>query len=176
MSDEQNLHEFLERRAESAVPGEIAAQKRLSEAEADVEIRRWEQQHSEVALEKSHNQESHTRTLQEIEELRRICCEETDRVRQLRIEELSMQQERDPTTVSQLLSQIRALQNKANSLSEERDFHDREAPTALEHLTFLLNPWLFPVPEVPIAAILDCRLMRGIPRVLQETFFEGLPA
>ena len=70
------------------------------------------------------------KTCQEIQELRRICCEETNRVRQLRIDELSIQQERGPTTVCQLLSQIRGLQNKANSLSEERDFHDPETPSS----------------------------------------------
>ena len=36
----------------------------------------------------------------------------------------------DPTTVFQLLSQIRDLQNKANSLSEEKDFHDPETPSS----------------------------------------------
>ena len=50
-------------------------------------------------------QESFARDCQEIEELRRICCEETDRARQLRTDELSMQQERNPTTVSQLTEQ-----------------------------------------------------------------------
>ena len=32
MSDRQNLHDYLERKAESAVRGQIEAQKRLSEA------------------------------------------------------------------------------------------------------------------------------------------------
>ena len=41
-------------------------------------------------------QENHAKDCQEIEELRRICCEETDRARQLRIDELSMHQERNP--------------------------------------------------------------------------------
>ena len=41
-----------------------------------------------------------------IEELRRICCEETDRARQARIDELSMHHERNPETVSQLMAQI----------------------------------------------------------------------
>ena len=36
--------------------------------------------------------ESRTKDCQEIEELRRICCEETNRARQLRIDELSMHQ------------------------------------------------------------------------------------
>ena len=78
-------------------------------------------------------------------------CEETNRVRQLWIDELSVQQERGPTTVSELLSQI-----------------------LLEHLTFLLNLLLFRVQDVYIAAILDCRLIHGILLVRQETFFEGL--
>ena len=47
-----------------------------------------------------------TKDCQEIAELRKICCEETDRARQARIDELSMHQERNPTTVSQLLTQI----------------------------------------------------------------------
>ena len=37
--------------------------------------------------------ENHARDCQEIEELRRICCEETDRARQARIDELSVHQE-----------------------------------------------------------------------------------
>ena len=47
MPDRQNLHDvFLERKAEKAVRGEIAVQKRLSEAEAGLVIRRWEQNNS----------------------------------------------------------------------------------------------------------------------------------
>ena len=53
--------------------------------------------------------ESRARNFQEIEELRGICCEETNRVRQKRIDELFLQQERNPTTVSQLLTQIQDL-------------------------------------------------------------------
>ena len=52
-----------------------------------------------------------------MKELRRICCEETDRARQARIEEyLSLHQERNPTTVGQLLTQIQGFQNKVKSL------------------------------------------------------------
>ena len=64
----------------------------------------------ELELKNRIYQESHTTTSREIEKLRRMCCEETNRVRKLRIEEMSMQQERDPTTLSQLLSQNRDLQ------------------------------------------------------------------
>ena len=66
--------------------------------------------------------ESHARDCQTIEELRRICSEETDRARQLRIDELVMHQERNPTTVSPLLSQIQDLQTKVNS--DVREFCD----------------------------------------------------
>ena len=45
--------------------------------------------------------------------IRRICCEETDRARQARIDELSVHQKRDPTPVSQLLTQNQELLNKS---------------------------------------------------------------
>ena len=38
------------------------------------------------------------------------------------MDELSMQQERNPTTVNQLLTQIQDLQSKVNSLADARDF------------------------------------------------------
>ena len=51
----------------------------------------------------------------------RICCEETDTARQTRVDELSVHQERNLSTLSQLLTQIRDLQNKINSLSDARE-------------------------------------------------------
>ena len=66
--------------------------------------------------------ENHARDCQEIEELRSICCEEADRARQARSDELSVQQERNPTTVSQMMAKIRELQNNVNSLSDVREF------------------------------------------------------
>ena len=88
-------------------------------------------------------QKDHVRGCQEIEELRRICCEETDRARQARIDELSVHQERNPATVSQLLTQIRELQNKVNSLSDAREFSIRNQGAALERPTFPIKPLLF---------------------------------
>ena len=44
---------------------------------------------------------------------------------------------------------------------------------ALDHPTFSANPWIFRVPVVFSAAVLDCRSMHGIPRVLQETFLKA---
>ena len=64
--------------------------------------------------------ENQAKDCQEFEEMRRNCCEETDRARPARIDDLSMHQERNPATVSQLLTQIQDWQNKANSLSDAR--------------------------------------------------------
>ena len=62
-------------------------------------------------------QESRTKDCREIEELRRRCCEESDKARQAKLDELSMIQQRNPQTVSQLLAQMRKLQGKS-------EFHD----------------------------------------------------
>ena len=74
--------------------------------------------------------DSRARDCQEIEELRRICCEETNRARQLRIDELSMQQERNPSTVNQLMAQIQEMQDKATSLSDARECYDPETASS----------------------------------------------
>ena len=42
LSEKQNLHVYHEQKAEIAIRGECAAQRRLSEAEADMDIRNWE--------------------------------------------------------------------------------------------------------------------------------------
>ena len=91
-------------------------------------------------------QERQPKNCQEIEELRRICCEETDRARQARIDELSMQQQRNPATVSQMKAQIRDFQNKVKS-----------------------NSLRFRVSGLCRAAFLDCREIRRIVLVLWET-------
>ena len=67
---------------------------------------------------------------QEIEELPRSCCEETGRARQLRIDELSLQQERHPSIASQLLTRSQDLQNKVNSLTDARDLYDPQTASS----------------------------------------------
>ena len=67
---------------------------------------------------------------QEIEELRIICCEETDGARRAGIDELSMQQEGNPSSVSQLLTQIQELQHKVSSLSVAKEFCDPETASS----------------------------------------------
>ena len=51
-------------------------------------------------------QESHAKDCIEIQELRRICFEETERVRQLRADEFYAQNKEELSTMSHLLSQI----------------------------------------------------------------------
>ena len=72
------------------------------------------------------SQENYTRCRQEFQELRRRCNRE-ERLTQHRLEELSVQQRRDPDTVSRLLTQIRELQDKIDFLSDAREFHDPES-------------------------------------------------
>ena len=65
-------------------------------------------------------QENHALHCMEIEELRRICHEETERARQSRTDELQAQKKGELSTVNQLLSQIGTLQDKVNALSDEK--------------------------------------------------------
>ena len=71
--------------------------------------------HGELEMRNRLFQESRARIREEIEELRRICCEETDQARQARSEETSMQQQRNPRILSQMMAQIWDLLNKVNS-------------------------------------------------------------
>ena len=63
-------------------------------------------------------QEDLARDCQEIEELRRICCAEADRARQLKYDELSMRQKENLSTLNQLMAQIQELQDKVKSLND----------------------------------------------------------
>ena len=120
-------------------------------------------------------QESRTKDCQEIEELRRRCCEESDRARQAKLDELSMMQQRDPQTVSQLLAQMRESHGKANSLSDARDFHDPETvgSSGASHVTSppLTNPSCRTVPRRDSGLPPETLNMMGISDV-----FERLPA
>ena len=102
-------------------------------------------------------QESHAQDCLNIEELRRIYCEETERARQLRTDELCAQKKEEPATMNQLLSQIRTLQDKVSALNEEKEFYDPETASrsGMSHHTLSTRELRFP--EVCLAAILDCR-------------------
>ena len=75
-------------------------------------------------------QENHALDCMEIEELRRLCREETERARQLRADDFYCQKKEEPSTVNQLLSQTRTLQDKVNALNAEKEFHDPETASS----------------------------------------------
>ena len=59
----QSPQKIFERNVDSAVRGEMMAQRKLYEAEADVKARNWEKKHSDFALEEI-NQEFESQRLQ----------------------------------------------------------------------------------------------------------------
>ena len=69
--------------------------------------------------------EIHALDCMDIEELPRICREETERARQLRTDELYDQKKEELYTVNQQFSQIRTLQDKVNALKEEKEVYAR---------------------------------------------------
>ena len=88
-----------------------------------------------------------------------------DRVRQSRIDEMSLLQERNPSTVSQLVTQIQDLQNNVNS---------QEIVTQLRSIPYFpANPCIFRVPDVCSAAVRDCHSIHVVPWVLQQTFLNA---
>ena len=50
LSERRNLHVYLEQKTELGVQGECAAQRRLCEAEAHMQIKIWEARNSDMAL------------------------------------------------------------------------------------------------------------------------------
>ena len=64
-------------------------------------------------------QEDRARDYQEIEGLRRICCTEAERARQLRTDDLSTQKEERKSTVNQLMVQIRDLHGSNSRFAKQ---------------------------------------------------------
>ena len=108
--------------------------------------------------------------------MRRICCKETDRASQARIDELSMHQERNPTTMSQLLTQILDLQNKVNSFPDTRELYDPETASSSDVSHVLCQRLADPSPRTmpcrDSGLPHDTRNIMGTP----ENVFERLPA
>ena len=89
-----------------------------------------EEYFEELTMKSRLYQESHAKECSEIQELRRICREETERARQLRTDELYAQKKEEPCTVNQLSSQIQDLQDKVYVLHEEEEFYDLETASS----------------------------------------------
>ena len=104
-------------------------------------------------------------------------AKETDRARQLRIDELALQQEKNPTTESRLLTQVQDLQKRVNSLTVVREFFMILRQRAvLERPTSPANP--LPIPSARTAYCRDS----GLPHDPRNTMgtsgngFESPPA
>ena len=67
-------------------------------------------------------QEDRATTCEEIEELRKMCCAEAERARQLRSDEFSTQKDESKSTVVQLMLQIQELQEQVSSLNDAKEF------------------------------------------------------
>ena len=90
---------------------ERKAQQKLCQAEAEIEAKNWEKRNRDHPFQEIN---------QELESQRFRWN------RQANKDKLSMQQLRNPTTVSQVMTQNQDLQNKVNYLSDAREFHDPE--------------------------------------------------
>ena len=112
-------------------------------------------------------QEDRARDCQETEELRRICCAEADRARQLKYDEPSTQKEDNPSAVNQFMVQIQELQDKANFLTDAKEFDDLETASSsgLSHVP--CQPMSIPSPREMMSR--DSQGTRWVP---QETLSE----
>ena len=63
LSERQNLHVYTEQKAEMAVGGECAAQRRLSEADAETDISNREQRNADIAIHET-NRETESQRLE----------------------------------------------------------------------------------------------------------------
>ena len=161
------------------VPSLTRSEKRLSEAEAEMPRRIWEQRSSDVAYDET-NWELHLANqwadLAQREKLiydEECVAKETDRARQLRMDELAL-----PTTESRLLTQIQDLQKKG-------EFIDRRKRIFLgswdsEQFWSVPRPQPTPLP-IPSARTAYCR-DSGLPHDPRNTMgtsgngFESPPA
>ena len=87
-----------------------------------------------------------------------------------------MQQERNPITVGQLLTQVQDLQNKANSLADVREFYDPESGSSSGALHVPNETSIIPSPRGILSRDsglpLDVRKTKGT----SGNVFESLPA
>ena len=81
--------------------------------------------------------------------------------------QLSMQKRKNPSVVNQLLSQIQELQDKVNSLNEEKLFYDPETPN---------SPGMSHVPSQPSRIPSPRGVTSSDPGLPFNTRFEDLPA
>ena len=97
----------------------------------------------------------------------------SNQVRHLKIDVLSMQQDRNPTTVNQPLTQIQEVQNQVNSMSDAREFHDPKIASSSGTRHFPSQPLTIPSSRGMPIRHSGLPLLHGILSVLQETFLKA---
>ena len=200
LSERPNLHVYLERKADLAVRGERSAEKRLSEAEAEMEIRNsdialYETTHQELESQRLQLQHANQWVDQSSREKTDLCgelemrsglfrenhakeCQEIEEFVAKKQIELDKRDSMNclcikrgtPTTVSQLLTQIQE-QNKV--LCQMRVITILRQRAALERPNVPSQPLTIPSPRTMLCRD-SGRMTHGTLWVLQETFFKYL--
>ena len=88
------------------------------------------------------HQESEARNCQEIEELKRRCCQEVIAARQQKLDELNAQQNQDS-----FQDQVRRLQERQEFIEHSRIFQDPDSPCSYGSTPLLIKLVLLRVPE-----------------------------
>ena len=187
---ERNLHEYFEKEPERALQGGWTAQRSWERRNSDIAVNETNQQIESqligavsgestgwsgsqwkqliiwrTEIKNRIFQEHHSRDfVNKYRNYKEFAVSKRTESDNCKIDTLSTRKKENPSTVNQLLSQIQELQDKVNSLKEEKEFYDLECPT------FPVKPREFRVKNVRLPAILDCRTTHGIGWVLREMF------
>ena len=178
LSEGQNLRDYLEREALRALQGERINGQEIGREEiliwlytkpiVNLNHNKWSYHWAsqaqmenlrilkELAMKSRLYQESHAKDCFGIEELQRICFEETERARQLRTDGLNAQKKDEPSPVNQFLSQIQYLQGEClerrerilRSGDSEQLWNVPRSQSTLENS----EPWRYAWPRFWIAA------------------------
>ena len=130
----------------------------------------------ELALRNRLFQEDHARDCHEIEESRRICCEETDRARQARIDELSMHQEESYVCESINDSDAKITQQSKLLVRRERILRSPIREQLWSNPRSRSNLYYYESQNLCRTVILVSHVIRKMVRILQETFLNRPPA
>ena len=85
---------------------------------------------SELEMKNRLHQESCARSCQEIEELKKRCYKEENRVTQQKLNENSMQQDQESRTVSLLRDQVQKLKERLEFIEDSKIFQDPDSPSS----------------------------------------------
>ena len=143
-SDERDLQEHLERRAQQAVLVKKFSSEKNFLTEYDLEIQnsleanQWAEQAqrerihlcSELEMMNRPHQECYARSCQEMEKLKRPCYKEENEVTQQKMHEYSVQHGQESRTVSLLRDQVRKLRERLEFIEDSKIYQDPDSPSS----------------------------------------------